>query len=76
MLVNSIKKLPGSVFLRSSLAAHFAERIYWNHWRKEDRLTLLNAAEECLRGVGVNLHKGELKRYIENSVADETNQTI
>jgi len=67
LLVESIKALPATPFLRSTLAAHFVERVYWNHWRKEDRITLLNAAEECLKGFGGTLKKGELKRYIENS---------
>jgi hypothetical protein len=71
VLVNSIKRLPNSPFLRSSLAAHFVERVYWNHWRQEDRLILLNAAEECLKGYGLTLNKGELKRYIEKTPPGE-----
>jgi hypothetical protein len=49
--------------------------VYWNHWRKEDRLVLLNAAEEALKGFNITLNKGELKRLIENSVTenDSTN---
>jgi hypothetical protein len=72
LLVESIKDLPSSPFLRGTLAAHFTSRVYWNHWRKEDRLALLNAAEECLKGVGSTgaLKKGELKRYIESSKDD------
>jgi len=74
-LVEAIKQLPNSPFLRSSLAAHFVTRVYWNHWRKEDRLVLLNAAEEALKGFNINLNKGELKRLIENSAVenDSTN---
>jgi hypothetical protein len=66
-LVEAIKELPNTPFLRSNLASHFMERVYWNHWRKEDRLALLSAAEECLRGFSTSLNKGEIKRYIENS---------
>ncbi|WND54015.1 hypothetical protein L1A21_09710 [Rhodopseudomonas palustris] len=72
MLVSAIKQLPPSPFLRSSLAAHFAYRVYWNHWRKEDRFALLSAAEECLKGIGVQIKKGELKRFIENSISDSS----
>lgn len=69
LLVKSIKHLPESPFLRSSLAAHFAARVYWSHWRTEDRLALLSAAEECLKGLGgAGLKKGELKRLIEKDV--------
>jgi hypothetical protein len=49
LLVEAIKQLPRSPFLRTSLAAHFTTRVYWNHWRKDDRLVLLNAAEEALK---------------------------
>ncbi|MGA7803454.1 hypothetical protein, partial [Bradyrhizobium sp.] len=74
LLVRTIKDLPATPFLRTCLAAHFLERVYWNHWRKEDRIVLLNAAEECLKGVGLNLNKGELKRYIENSIETKKGQ--
>jgi nucleoside phosphorylase len=69
-LVEAIKQLPNSPFLRSALAAHFVTRVYWNHWRKEDRLVLLNAAEEALKGFNITLKKGELKRMIESSVSE------
>jgi hypothetical protein len=72
LLVKSIKELPNLPFLRSALAAHFVERVYWNHWRQEDRLTLLSAAEECLKGFGASLNKGQLKRYIENNPQEDT----
>jgi nucleoside phosphorylase len=67
LLVKAIKQLPSTPFLRSALAAHFTARVYWNHWRTEDRLVLLSAAEECLKGLGLSLKKGELTRYIENT---------
>jgi hypothetical protein len=41
--------------------------VYWSHWKKEDRLALLDAAEEALRPFDVNLNKAELKRLIEQS---------
>lgn len=67
LLVEAIKILPASPFLRSTLAAHFVGRVYWNHWRKEDRMNLLSAAEECLKGFGGTFKKAELKRYIEST---------
>lgn len=66
-LVAAIKTLPPLPFLRTALAAHFASRVYWNHWKKEDRLVLLSAAEECLKGLGVMKAKAELIRIIEAS---------
>lgn len=74
-LTNAIKQLPNSPFLRSSLAAHFVARVYWNHWRKEDRMVLLNAAEEALRGFNITLNKGELKRFIESSGSADESRT-
>jgi hypothetical protein len=66
-LMASIKQLPPLPFLRSLVAAHFLARVYWNHWRKEDRHVLLNAAAETVKDVGLSINKGELMRYIDNS---------
>ena len=66
-LNGAIKGLPATPFLRSALANHFLARVYWSHWKKEDRLALLDAAEEALRPFDVNLNKAELKRLIEQS---------
>jgi hypothetical protein len=64
-LDKAIRALPNSPFLRINLAAHFLTRVHWNHWKKEDRLALLDAAEEALKPLAVNFNKGELKRVIE-----------
>jgi hypothetical protein len=40
-------------------------RVYWKHWRKEDRLSLLNAANESLTGVGQRYKTAQLQRLIE-----------
>jgi hypothetical protein len=65
-LVHAIKALPSAIFLRFAIATHLIARVYWRHWRKEDRLLLLDAASESLKGAGVQFNKSELKRSIEN----------
>jgi nucleoside phosphorylase len=64
-LLRSIRSLPRSIFLRSAITNYIMARVYWRHWRKGDRLILLNAADESLRGVGVQYKTSELQRRIE-----------
>jgi hypothetical protein len=64
-LLRSIKVLPKGLFVRSAIAAHILTRVYWRHWRKEERLHLLDAASESLAGAGLQYDKSELKRIIE-----------
>ena len=70
-LLKNIGKLPGVKFLRMILAGHFVTRVYWTQWDKEDRLILLEAAEEALRPIALHLDKGALKRII-----DEDRDTV
>jgi len=63
-LLAAIKDLPPSPFLRIVIATHLMTRVYWNHWDKEDRLRLLDAAELALKPF-MTLKKGEIIRYIE-----------
>jgi nucleoside phosphorylase len=64
-LLRSIKVLPKTKFLRSAIAGHLMARVYWRHWRKQDKLLLLNAADECLKGTGLQNSASELKRIME-----------
>jgi len=65
-LLRSIKALPRSLFLRSTITGYVMFRVFWKHWRKEDRLILLNAADESLKGAGLRYKTSELVRRIEN----------
>ncbi len=65
-LVNSIKRLPQSRFLKYIISVYIMARVFWNHWRKEDRLSLLNVAEMSLKSIGLRRKTGELQRLIEN----------
>ncbi|MFC0239827.1 5'-methylthioadenosine/S-adenosylhomocysteine nucleosidase family protein [Rhodopseudomonas telluris] len=60
----SLKSLPKASFLRMVLASHLITRVYWNHWEKEKRLMLLNAAQECLKTSGLQYDQAGLKRLI------------
>ncbi|MDR6289068.1 nucleoside phosphorylase [Inquilinus ginsengisoli] len=66
-LYEAIRRLPASRFLRMNLATHFLTRVHWNHWRKEDRLILLDAAEQAIKPLSAKIDKGELKRAIEKT---------
>jgi nucleoside phosphorylase len=65
-LLRNIAKLPLAKFLRFILAGHFLTRVYWTQWEKEDRLVLLEAAEEVIRPIALHLDKGALRRIIED----------
>ncbi|KXV76553.1 5'-methylthioadenosine/S-adenosylhomocysteine nucleosidase family protein [Acetobacter cerevisiae] len=45
-LREAIHKLPHAAFLRITLASHYLARVYWNHWSTNNRLILLEAADE------------------------------
>lgn len=67
-LARAIKALPKAPFLRTNLATHFLTRVHWNHWNKQDRYTLLDAAEQAIAPLALTFNKGELKRVIDSSV--------
>jgi len=64
-LRDAIKALPRATFLRITLASHYLSRVYWSHWRKEDRLILLDVADEAIKPIEVSINKAELKRMVE-----------
>ncbi|PDS29323.1 hypothetical protein, partial [Rhizobium phaseoli] len=63
-LLKAIDKLPPAQFLRISLSTYFMTRVFWNHWQPENRLALLDAAEESLKPLNQGIKKGELQRMI------------
>ena len=65
-LTASIKTLPKLTLLRHTVASHLLTRVYWRHWKKQDRLDLLDAASESLKSVGVQQDKSKLRRLIED----------
>ena len=68
VLRKAILDLPITPFLRITLASHYLSRVYWSHWQKEDRLILLNTAEETIRPLDVRIDKSGIKRFIERHV--------
>ncbi len=64
-LKEAIRKLPRATFLRITLASHYLSRVYWNHWKKDDRLVLLDVADEVIKPIEVSINKAELKRLVE-----------
>lgn len=63
-LRDAIKALPRASFLRITLASHYLARVYWNHWRKDDRLVLLDMADEAIKPVELSINKAELMRMV------------
>lgn len=63
-LKRSIKNLADVPFLRAVMATHFIMRVYWEHWNKEDRLQLLDAASNVLKPVA-RIDSGRLRRMVE-----------
>lgn len=65
-LLTSIKDLPPHSFFRNTLSTFFLTRVFWNHWDRNNRLALLDAATECLAPLsGGQVDKGRLMRIIE-----------
>ena len=64
-LTDTIKKLPKAKFLRHAIAAQLMSRVFWSHWRKDDKLSMLDVADESLKGVGIRRKTGQLQRLIE-----------
>jgi hypothetical protein len=67
VLREAIRQLPIAPFLRVMLATHFITRVYWSHSKKEDRLVLLDAAEESIKPLAVTFNKPKVKRYIDRT---------
>jgi hypothetical protein len=54
------------------LASHLVMRVYWRHWKKTNRLKLLDVAQESLKIIGMSYDKGAIKRLIESqNMTDE-----
>ncbi|WLB25247.1 hypothetical protein QIH85_25645 [Bradyrhizobium japonicum] len=69
-LIEVIKDLPPSPFLRVVVASHLMTRVYWNQWDLDHRLHLLDAAEIAVRPL-LDIRKGEIKRLIEGQADDK-----
>jgi nucleoside phosphorylase len=70
-LIAAIKNLPKVPLLRHTITTHLLSRVYWRHWKKQDRLDLLDAASESLKSIGVQQDKSRLKRLLEDLTRDE-----
>ncbi|WP_370677703.1 hypothetical protein [Pleomorphomonas sp. PLEO] len=73
-LHEAIRALPASMFLRINLASHFLTRVHWNHWKKDDRLVLLDMAEEAIKPLSVRIRKGDIMRAIEKDAENESDK--
>jgi hypothetical protein len=70
VLKKVIKDLPAAPFVRITLATHFLLRVYWSHWKKEDRVVLLNAAEDLLKPLQLGFNKSKLIRLIDKKKSE------
>jgi hypothetical protein len=70
-LMDTIKDLPPSPFLRIVVATHLMTRVYWNQWDLDHRLRLLDAVEIAVRPI-MALKKGEIIRFIEGQAEEKS----
>ena len=65
-LRETMEKLPRATFLRMTMVSHYMTRMYWAHGKTDDKLAMLNAADEMLKPLEINLDKPRIKRMIES----------
>lgn len=65
-LRDAMRGLPRATFLRMTMVSHYMTRMYWAHGKKDDKLALLDAADEMLKPLEIDLNKARLKRLIES----------
>ena len=63
----SFKNLPFAPLLLVNISLHFMTRVFWNHWRKKDRLALLDVAQDLLNPLNISVGKSELIRTIKKA---------
>ena len=56
--------MPRATFLRMTMVSHYMTRMYWAHGKAEDKLALLDAADDMLKPLEIDLDKSKLKRLI------------
>lgn len=56
----AVAELPAAPFFRLVLATHLHKRIYWAQWREEDRLALLETAQDVVAPLGLQF-KGDVE---------------
>ncbi|HCW67162.1 hypothetical protein [Thalassospira lucentensis] len=64
-LQDALTKVPREPFIATILAQHFLDRVYWSHWKKEQKLLMLDAAESVVKKINQSFDKSKLKRVIE-----------
>jgi hypothetical protein len=74
LLIGSIKELPKALFLRVSLTTHLMRRVFWQHWKKDDRLALLDVAEESLKISGQIPEKAKYQRLIRSEESEDDDE--
>lgn len=66
-LKESMRDLPRASFLRYTIASHYLSRLFWAHWDKENRTVMLEAAQDVVKPLGVNIDKPKLERLIKDN---------
>lgn len=69
-LLKIIKDLPTATFLRVVVSTHLAYRVFWSHSDYEDRLTLLDLADEALKRIGRATDRSEIKGILDATKKD------
>lgn len=66
ILNKAIRALPSATFFRVTMTSHYLSRVYWNHWKPQDRMCLLEVADEMIKSLKLTFDKPRLKRIIEH----------
>lgn len=71
-LAKTFKRLRSAPFLAICVATHLMMRVFWSHWKSDDRLRLLDVAADVLHSVNKSIDKGKLKRMIKGEIVKKT----
>ena len=63
-LLKEGKSLPNVHFLRMCMSMHCLSRVFWDHWKQGDRISLLSVADSFLKPISSNVDKRTLLRKI------------
>ncbi len=63
-LNETLRGFPSATFLRLTTVAHLMHRVYWSHWKTDERLTILDSAEKLLVASTFSIKKSEITRKI------------
>jgi hypothetical protein len=68
----ALKQTPAAPFFRLTMATHIFGRVYWAKSKPDDRLRLIDAAAEAMKGAKLQFDKGKVVRRIKHRSKSNT----